>query len=414
MRGRGWLFLMVAIALAGCSTTRLGTGRGPEGTVSTTGSARGTSLGLTGAELAALGERPDLLARVRANPYTYFRLLTSAFSQRVCAEFGDLAHEMPLVNLHGDAHIEQYAITATAHGLDDFDEAGMGPAVVDLVRFSASIHFACRTAGFDCDPDSAVEAFLDAYAAGLARPDSPVPTPAWVARARRRTPADRATFLEWAESLMKTPDPEARTRMMARWGLFVGLMTRLRPETVDDYHSVRRFGAIDIGVGSALDAKYLLRIRGPTEDPEDDVIVEIKPMNEVTASCLLRTPAGGMLRTLLPAARLGRLRPAVLGYLPWEEADKDESQWWVHSWDFGYRELEVGDLTRQAELEEIARDVGLQLGWGHCNGIAAPLEDLHRVAQARALGISRDRVRALSRQLADEVYQSWVQLREGG
>lgn len=120
-----------------------------------------------------------------------------------------------------------------------------------------------------------------------------------------------------------------------------------------------------------------------------------------------------MLRTLLPAVRLGRLQPAVLGYLPWEEGDEDESQWWVHSWDFGYHELGVGDLTRQADLEEIARDVGLQLGWGHSNGIAAPLEDLQREAQSRALDLSRARVRALSRRLADEVFQSWVRFREG-
>lgn len=390
--------------MAGCATK--GAGGGSASPV--------RALGLTQAERKALAERPELLNRVRADPYTYFRLLTSTFSQRVCAEFADLAHEMPLVNLHGDAHIGQYAITSTAHGLDDFDEAGTGPAVVDLVRFAASIHMACRSTGFVCDPDAAVEAFLDGYEAALTNPDIPVPTPAWVETARQRAPGERRAFLDWAESLMEDPDPEERARMMERWGLFVRLMTRLRPQIPDDYHSVQRFGSIDIGVGSAFDAKYLLRIRGPTEEPDDDVIVEIKPMNQITASCLLRTPAGGMLRILLPAARMGRLEPAVLGYLPWEDGAEDESQWWIHSWDFGYRELAIGDLTSQADLEEIARDVGLQLGWGHVNGIGAPLEDLHREAQARALDLSRERVRALARQLADEIFQGWVRFREGG
>lgn len=397
--------LTAAIALAGCSTAGSGTARGREATA---GSSQPASLDLTEEEVDALADRPELADRVRSDPYAYFRLLASAFSRRVCVEFDGLIEEMPLVNLHGDAHIEQYAITPTAHGLDDFDEAGMGPGVVDLVRFASSIHFACRRAGFDCDPEAAVDGFLDAYAEGLANPETAVPTPAWVARERRRTPVDRKAFLAWAESLMETPDPQTRTRMMERWALFVRMMARIAPDTPKEYHRVERFGVIDIGVGSAMDAKFLLRIRGDTENPEDDVIVEIKPMNEVEAPCLLRPPSGGMLMTLLPTARMGRLRPSVLGYLPWEEGGEDRSQWWIHSWDLGYGELDIDDLTSQEDLAAIARDVGLQLGRGHCNGIAAPLEELNRLAQARALDLTRDQVEILARRLADEIYQGWV------
>ncbi|MGH7542963.1 MAG: DUF2252 family protein, partial [Gemmatimonadota bacterium] len=292
MRRKPVLGLMVvcltaAITLAGCATTGSGAARDREGVA---GSAQSASLVLNGAELDALTDRPDLVARVRSDPYAYFRLLASAFSRRVCVEFDELADEMPLVNLHGDAHIEQYAITPTAHGLDDFDEAGVGPAVVDLVRFASSIHFACRRAGFECDPDAAVDRFLDAYTTAIADPESPIPTPAWVARERGRTPQERHVFQAWVESLMQDPDPGTRTRIMERWGLFVRMMTRLRPDAPDDYYAVERLGTIEIGVGSALDAKFLLRIRGATADPEDDVVVEIKPMNEVTAPCLLRPP----------------------------------------------------------------------------------------------------------------------------
>ncbi|HKY59679.1 MAG TPA: DUF2252 family protein [Gemmatimonadota bacterium] len=398
--------LTAALGLAGCSTT--GSGAAREGVDPAAGNSRPATLDLTGDELDALADRPDVLLRVRSDPYAYFRLLASGFSRRVCAEFDGLIDEMPLVNLHGDAHLEQYAITPTAHGLDDFDEAGMGPAIVDLVRFASSIHFACRRATFDCDPEAAVNEFLEAYAEALADPESAFPTPDWVARERRRTPADRTAFLAWAESLMKRPDPRTRARMMERWALFVQMMNRLHPDAPDDYYGVERFGAIDIGIGSALDAKYLLRIRGDTADPEDDVIVEIKPMNEVTAPCLLRPPSGGMLLTLLPTVRMGRLRPVVLGYLPWEEGGDDQSQWWIHSWDLGYRELDVDELTSQGDLAAIARDVGLQLGRGHVNGIAAPLEDMNRLAQARTLDLVRERVEVLAKRLADEAYQGWV------
>jgi len=400
--------LTAAIGLAGCSTGGSGAARSRDGMDPAAGTAGSTSLELTDAELDGLADRPDLLLRTRSDPYAYFRLLAGTFSRRVCAEFDGSIDEMPLVNLHGDAHLEQYAITPTAHGLDDFDEAGTGPAVVDLVRFASSIHFACRRVAFDCDPEAAVDGFLDAYAEALADPETAVPTPAWVDRERRRSPADRKAFLAWAESLMDPPDPRTRTRMMERWGLFVRLMTRLRPDAPDDYYGVERIGAIDIGVGSALDAKFLLRLRGDTAAPEDDVIVEIKPMNEVEAPCLLRPPAGGMIMTLLPTARMGRLLPVVLGYLPWEEGGEDQSRWWIHSWDLGYRELAIGDLTSQEDLAAIARDVGLQLGRGHVNGIAAPLDGLNRLAQARALDLTRDQVEFLASRLADEIYQGWV------
>ena len=32
--------------------------------------------------------------------------------------------------VHGDAHIEQFVVTDDSYGLEDFDQAGYGPAVV--------------------------------------------------------------------------------------------------------------------------------------------------------------------------------------------------------------------------------------------------------------------------------------------
>jgi uncharacterized protein (DUF2252 family) len=35
-------------------------------------------------------------------------------------------------------------VTDDDFGLADFDSAGYGPAIVDLVRYAASLHLACR------------------------------------------------------------------------------------------------------------------------------------------------------------------------------------------------------------------------------------------------------------------------------
>ena len=43
----------------------------------------------------------------------------------------DTTGGVPLFNLHGDAHLEQYAITDLGRGLTDFDDSSRGPAIVE-------------------------------------------------------------------------------------------------------------------------------------------------------------------------------------------------------------------------------------------------------------------------------------------
>ena len=71
-----------------------------------------------------------------ASAFRYFRMLARQFDARTCYEFRDLRWRLPSVAVHGDAHIEQFAITDTSSRLSDFDKSGFGPSVVDLVRSS--------------------------------------------------------------------------------------------------------------------------------------------------------------------------------------------------------------------------------------------------------------------------------------
>src|SRR5262245_5299572 len=90
---------------------------------------------------------PQLLARVRSSPLSYFRFVNLAFGNEVCRVLRAKRVAIPLVNLHGDAHLEQYAVTDTGRGLTDFDDATTGPAVLDLVRFATSLVLASRERG---------------------------------------------------------------------------------------------------------------------------------------------------------------------------------------------------------------------------------------------------------------------------
>ena len=120
--------------------------------------------------LRTRGASPALIEKLDASPFRYFRLLARQFAARTCFEFRDLRWRLPFVAVHGDAHIEQFVITDHSYGLEDFDQAGFGPSVVDMVRYAASVHVACRQAGWPCDADEAVSAYFDAYRAALDEP----------------------------------------------------------------------------------------------------------------------------------------------------------------------------------------------------------------------------------------------------
>src|ERR1041384_2730454 len=81
---------------------------------------------------------PKLIERPRADPYDYFRFVNRSWIARVCRDFAKDLEGLPIVRLHGDAHVEQFAVAQDAWGLDDFDDAARGPAAVDIVRFLRS------------------------------------------------------------------------------------------------------------------------------------------------------------------------------------------------------------------------------------------------------------------------------------
>src|SRR5262245_53007496 len=87
---------------------------------------------------------PQLIERLRADPYVYFRFVNRSWSARMCDAFAGDLRATPIVRLHGDAHLEQFTLTKDAWGLDDFDDSARGPAAIDIVRFLGSIDLLTR------------------------------------------------------------------------------------------------------------------------------------------------------------------------------------------------------------------------------------------------------------------------------
>ncbi|HEY6613658.1 MAG TPA: DUF2252 family protein, partial [Vicinamibacterales bacterium] len=119
----------------------------------------------------------DLLDRLRADPFAYFRFVNRSWTTRVCEVFADEMRDLPIARLHGDAHVEQFAVTKDAWGLDDFDDSARGPALVDIVRFLGSIDLAARQRAWTPSREALFDRFFEGYRKALAEPDVGSPQP---------------------------------------------------------------------------------------------------------------------------------------------------------------------------------------------------------------------------------------------
>jgi hypothetical protein len=273
------------------------------------------SLRLTRTQLRAQGASEALLDKIGASAFRYFRALAEPFKHRTCEAFRDLRWRLPSGAVHGDAHLEQFVVTDEDFGLADFDKAGYGPAVVDLVRYAASLHLACREFQAACDPEHAVSAYFDAYRTALDHPVARV-QPSMVARLRARLGPEPEAWLQWADGLMHPlPDAEEQ-KVRNEWPRFVAMMRETTPARPESFYRVRRLGSIEIGLGSALERKMLIRIAGATEDPLDDVILEAR-MHSLPEyrGCVWR-PTGGSLNVFMLTWLLAHPLPEVFGILP--------------------------------------------------------------------------------------------------
>ena len=185
---------------------------------------------------------PELIERLRADPYNYFRFINRSWIARVCDVFGRDLRELPIMRLHGDAHLEQFAVMQDAWGLDDFDDSARGPAVIDITRFLGSIDLVARQRSWEKDRDTLFDRFVEGYKQGLVEPDYLPPPPDIVRRLRAQAPATRAAFLAWGESKMQPLADAAMKAVVAAIEAFARVELRERPDLAPEYFRVVRAG----------------------------------------------------------------------------------------------------------------------------------------------------------------------------
>ncbi|MFK7992288.1 MAG: DUF2252 family protein [Sandaracinaceae bacterium] len=315
---------------------------------------------------------PELLIRLRANPHNYFRFVWAEFAGQVCERFDDT--HAPEVNLHGDAHLEQYAISDLGRGLTDFDGASAGPAFLDLVRMGTSIRLVAAMHGWEDEVPRLAEAFIAAYRGGVeVDTHAPLPPePPLIARIRASFDADQSDLLSTTASLVE-PLPEDETaRAREAMGPYIAAQRAENPELDTAFFDLVSIGRLNIGIGSALDEKYLLRVRGPTDAPDDDVVLEAKEVHPTSAiPCVgSRSSAPDPFRILVGESRIAYRPFPYLGYMRARGL-----VFWIHAWTANYQEVSATDsLETPEDLRALVEDIGHQLGRGHVNQIAAPLD----------------------------------------
>jgi len=351
---------------------------------------------------AELNANPGLRARLRATPHNYFRFVNAAFTREVCRRFAGLRTPQPDVTLHGDCHLEQYAVTDLGRGLTDFDDSATGPAYVDLVRFGVSIELALRQRSWGAEADRIAAAFRSGYRKALQNPAVEAPEPQFARRAAQGFDHEHARCVSRAEELMESLpafEPEADEAKRE-------LLHRMLAENAglpSFFFRTKRIGRLRLGIGSAVSAKYLVRIEGPTESPDDDIIIEAKELvDRQGIDCVHVEP--GPSRIFLGGARLA--------YQPFQYPGVihvGNKTLWVHAWPDNYVEVAIATLRSAEELREIAYDVGVQLGRGHPKG--PRVEDATRLRAALLRSLPEARIRSVVVELTEETLAAWQRFR---
>jgi hypothetical protein len=362
-----------------------------------------------------------LVDRIRADPVAYFRFVNAPWIARVCEVFAGDVDELQVIRLHGDAHVEQFAVTQEAWGLDDFDDSARGSALVDIVRFLGSIDLVARQRGWTAERDALSDRFFAGYRKGLVEPGYRPPPPAIVSRLRVGMQRTRSDFLAWADTLVEPLAESSMQATVAAMDAIAQVVYTERPDLPRGYLEVVRAGWLRVGVGSAVRPKILIRIQGASRAPEDDQLVEMKQVRDLEGLPCLEAQATVQptLRVILGTTQIGRLRHNILVAGPelvvpeLVARGRELREWWMKSWDPYYRELRLDDLRSANDLAEIAYDAGVQLGTGSFKEEPGSLDRSDRERQLRSLARLEQRIRQRTSRLVDELLAGWTELHAG-
>jgi uncharacterized protein (DUF2252 family) len=321
--------------------------------------------------------------RLSPGPFAFLRGSTRLFYEILAARPDLAAGPDGDGWILGDMHLENVGAYQTdakdvVFGLNDFDEATIGPLRYDVLRFSTSVLLAARA--FEATGaqaialvEHAVAAYLQARA-GNAAPRMPVLVADLLERARRRGNKelldDRAPLVRGKRSFVDADryhdlSPDILARVPALLEAYVAALGPRAPAKASG--STVAAAAFRIAGNGSLG---VLRIALLVRDQEgDERLLELKECHEAAPSALFKAPAGRWTHPgeraaaaaralcaapprLLASVRLGDL--SFLGRRLFPQEDK----------------LAVRKLRLSVELDDLVSYIGYVLGEAHAHGVA--------------------------------------------
>lgn len=302
---------------------------------------------------------PRPAPRCTDEPHRFLRGDQPAFAEALCRRL--FANELADRSfVHGDVHLEQWAVTDQDYGLSDFDDVSDGPILFDLVRAGVSIALACEAHAKNACFSPAIRALWLGYQEGSQPTEARPPAPALVEAFRRSFRSSTEDFLRWVHQRQE-PIAPARANLIRR--RLLGALAQ-DPDFSSGRLTLRRIGRTHFGVGSAGDEKYLAHLGYSAGDHKRDLVVEIKALRRIAPLHCLRPVPGGAGGLIDAARHLSRPRIRAATGLA-----LDGTSFWTHAWTPHFRELSLaGDRPGPTDLQAVARDLGFQLARGHHRG----------------------------------------------
>jgi uncharacterized protein (DUF2252 family) len=284
--------------------------------------------------------------------------------------------------------------------MSDYDDASVGPAAVDLVRMGTSTLLAARQHALSPeDTEKLLAELFRGYGEGLKNKLLPKQSPPFAAALNAKFSKDRKGFLDYAEKSILAPDEAEEKLARAKLDEYVGGLKQAGIAPKNGFFKVKKVGRLKLGIGSALTKKFLVRLEGPSANAEDDVVVEIKEVADLSHVPCVQGVAGGA-----AAARAAEQKLAPAGKKLLEPALLTDGRFWVNEWLSNYQEARIKKLTH-ADLSPLVYEAGLMLGLEHTK----PLPD-GPPPKPESLAPSQQEMAELAktmRELADSSTRGW-------
>ncbi len=389
-------------------------------------------------------------ALMAASPVSFYRATLTLFRRDWIHDTAGLSRSrfavsQPMPLGVGDPHVENFGTLLGRDGRvtfepDDLDAAARVPYLWDLRRLAVGLCVAARdsnhnspsarraaAAAASAIATAAARAYAEAICA--AQPAAPVADGAIVDDLTRRATGDAASRDELIELTVISDglrrlkrgavDPEDPSKLLldaspAALDALPALFDQYR-ETLRDPPERRFFTPLDAaravgrGASSLSTARLLVLLRGPSDAPDDDVILEVKELAEAV------TPDASV--DVDPVARVLAAREAL-----WSRPDADPL-WGAATWRGCRLQLRTetsaakgvrvtrmrGRLGTAEALTGLARALGRRLAAAHARSLPRPPPQAALIA-GDLDGFVDEQARRSTR-YADLVYEDWERFR---